>query len=218
MKFTRIPAETFNQLQANAGILLNKFDPTGVQPVQEEDFISATTGGTTATAVPTFSDLGDGIDNAPLNAKELKHLDSWECTMSATLLNATPETIKLSLGSADYDLATGKITPRNSLKQTDFVDLWWVGDMTNGGAIAVRLMNALNTSGFSLTTTDRGKGEFALEATGHFSLSDQDKVPMEFYLMEPESVEEISMAMGSVDLTNVIDKGNAKDDMEYKGI
>ena len=44
MKYTQIPVETFNQLQINAGILLNKFDPA--TPPAEEDKLGATTGGT----------------------------------------------------------------------------------------------------------------------------------------------------------------------------
>ena len=35
MKYTQIPVETFNQLQINAGMLLNKFDPA--TPPAEED-------------------------------------------------------------------------------------------------------------------------------------------------------------------------------------
>ena len=43
MKYTQIPVETFNQLQINAGMLLNKFDPA--TPPAEEDKLGATTGG-----------------------------------------------------------------------------------------------------------------------------------------------------------------------------
>lgn len=187
MKFTRIPADTFENLQTNAGILLKTFDPTGVTEVKEEDIISATKGGVTATCIMTPKDLGEEIDNAPKNAMELMVIESWECKMGATLVGASPDTIKLMLGAADIDTATGKITPRKDLKVSDFVDLWWVGDRADGGAYAIHLKNALNTGGFSLKTNDKGNGEFTLDATGHFSLAKQDEVPMEFFVSEPKT-------------------------------
>ena len=75
MKFTQIPADTFENLQMNAGILLDEFTPsTGVIG----NIIGATTGGINFTATPTYSDYGEDIDNCPKNMKELKKLDSWE--------------------------------------------------------------------------------------------------------------------------------------------
>jgi hypothetical protein len=47
--------------------------------------------------------------------------------------------------------------------------------------VAIRLMNALSTGGFSLQTTKNGKGQISLEMTGHVSAKAQDVMPMEFY-------------------------------------
>lgn len=183
-KFTKIPADTFENLQVNAGILLNKFDPAGVTQVEDADIISATTGGINATCVPTYMDLGEDIDNCPKNMKELKNLDSWECKLSTTLLGASLDNIKLMLGPADVDTTNSKVTPRSELKQTDFSDLWWVGDRADGGMYAIKISNALSDSGFSIQTTDKGKGQFALSVTGHVSISAQDDVPMLFYVAD----------------------------------
>jgi hypothetical protein len=74
MNFTKIPADTFQKLQLNAGILLKNFTPsTGT--VQDADIVGATSGGMNFRAQPTFTDLGADVDNAPKNTKELKHLD-----------------------------------------------------------------------------------------------------------------------------------------------
>ena len=182
--FTKIPQDTFSALQLDAGVLLNTFNPT--QPaIADSAIITATTGGITVNCTPTYSDLAEDVDNAPVNLKEFKHLDGWECTIETTALGTSVELIRLALGAADVTAASSKIVPRRDLEQTDFADLWWVGDRADGGFVAVKLINALSTGGFALTTTKNGKGQTALTLTGHVSLSAQDVMPMEFYSVDP---------------------------------
>lgn len=235
-RFTKISQDTFDELQVDAGVLLKNFDPINPAEPADSDIITATTGGVNASCVPTYSDWGEDVDNAPNNTKEFKHLDGWECKFSTTALGTSQEMIRLSLGAADatgatyaltsdtalvtgktyytrsgsgtaqspyvytpvaspvvadigsyYEMtsADGKVTPRAQLDQGDFEDdLWWVGDRADGGLVAIRLINALSTGGFSLQTTKNGKGTFSLELTGHYSLSALSVVPMEFYSME----------------------------------
>lgn len=182
--FTVIPQSTFEELQLDAGVLLNRFDPKSPAKPADADIICATTGGINATCVPTYSDMGEDIDNCPNGMKEFKHLDSWECKMSFTSLGTSPESIKMSLGAAD--VSTNKVTIRRDLKQTDFTDeLWWVGDRADGGMVAICLKNALSTGGFSLQTTKNGKGQVSVEIMGHVSIDAQDVMPMEFYSAPP---------------------------------
>lgn len=186
-KFTVIPQSTFEEMQTDAGVLLKNFDPATPDAPEDEDIICATTGGITAACVPTYSDFGEDVDNCPNNTKELKHLDGWDCSLAFNSLGTSPENIKLALGAADIDGSdTTKVTPRSSLKQTDFSDIWWVGDRLDGGMVAVCLKNALSTGGFSLQTTKNGKGQTAVTLTGHVSITAQDVVPMEFYSAAPE--------------------------------
>lgn len=178
-RFNVIPEDTFDELQTEAGVLLKTFDPS--QPtLTDANIICATTGGIQVSCVPTYSDYGEDVDNCPNNMKELKHLDGWECKISTTCLGTSPDAIKLALGAADIS-NTSKITPRKDLEQTDFADLWWVGDRADGGLVAVKLINALSTGGFSLQTTKNGKGQISLELTGHVSINAQSVMPMEFY-------------------------------------
>ena len=91
MKFTKIPADTFQKLQINAGILTTDFTPaTGT--IGEAGQIGATTGGISYSATPTYKDYGEDIDNCPKNTKELIEVDSWEAKASGTfaihLMNA----------------------------------------------------------------------------------------------------------------------------------
>lgn len=190
-RFTVIPQDTFNEIQTEAGVLLNRFNPAQPTAPADEDIICATTGGITVSCVPTFSDMGEDVDNCPVNMKELKHLDSWEAKMSFTSIGTSPKSIKLALGCADIDSEnTSKIIPRMDLAQTDYSDIWWVGDRADGGLVACRLINALSTSGFSLKTTKKGKGNVSVELTGHVSINAQSVVPMEFYSMDAEEQEE----------------------------
>lgn len=183
-RFTKIPQDTFKELQMDAGILLTTFDPAN-PTVTDSAIVCATTGGINASCTAEYSDLGEDVDNCPNNMKELKHLDSWSCTMSFTSLGTSPASIKLALGAADIDGTDAtKIVPRASLKQSDFTDIWWVGDRADGGMVAIQLKNALSTSGFSIQTTKNGKGQVSVELTGHVSITAQEEVPMVFYSAE----------------------------------
>ena len=186
-KFTVIPQNTFDALQTDAGVLLNSFDPSNPIAPPDQTIICATTGGINVACVPTYSDYGEDIDNVPNNMKELKHLDGWECTLTTTGLGTSPALIKLALGAADID-GTTKIVPRRDLEQTDFADLWWVGDKADGGLVAVKVINALSTGGFTLQTTKNGKGQISLTITGHVSINAQSTMPMEFYSMDGDDV------------------------------
>ena len=185
MKYTKIPETTFQNIQLNAGVLLSSFNPTSAT-VADESIIGATTGGVNFTATPTFSDFGEDIDNCPKNMKELKKLDAWEISLSGTYVTVDANAVKALVGAAD--VSGNKITPRNDLKLTDFTDVWWVGDYsdkngeTNGGFVAIHMMNALSTGGFAIQSSDNGKGNFAFTYTAHYSMSAQDTVPFEVYV------------------------------------
>lgn len=192
-RFTKIPKDTFDVLQLDAGVLLHSFDPESGEDFNDEDLICATTGGITVTATPTFSDLGSDVDNCPANMMELKRLDSWECTIGFTALGTSPELLKMALGCADIK-NKNQIIPRMSLSQSDFNELWWVGDKANGGMVAVKLFNALSTAGLSLKTTKAGKGQTSVTMTGHVSIENQDVVPIEFFSIDPPTGTESGQA------------------------
>lgn len=229
-RFNAVSEDVFKNLQLEAGVLLNTFDPDDPDEPDDEDIICATTGGVNATCVPTYTDFGEDIDNVPNRTKELNHLDNWECKFGFTALDVTPETIKMSLGAADttdkytassdtsvvsgktyytrsgtspnytysvvqaptgnpstsnyYELTGGTVIPRATLKDSDYSDLWWVGDKADGGMAAINLKNALSTGGFSLQTTKSGKGQLTCELTGYVSIEDTTEIPMAFYVSE----------------------------------
>lgn len=188
MLYTQIPSTTFKQLQLNAGIITSSFTP-GTATLDQSSILGATTGGISFTATPTYTDFGEDIDNCPKNMKELKKLESWEVKLSGTFVTVSSDLAKTLVGAADK--ASGdatKVVPRNDLTADDFKDVWFVGDYSDvntgesAGFLAIHVMNALSTGGFQLTTTDKAKGQFAFEFTGHYSMDKQDTPPFEVYV------------------------------------
>jgi hypothetical protein len=185
--FTKMSADAFVGMQMDVGVVLNTFNPT--KPgIADGAILYATSGGNTVSCKPTISDMGSDVDNCPENTKELAHIDGYECKMSHTALEMTAEAVRRVVGAADITNSDGvsKIVPRMELKDTDFADLWWVGDLVGGGMAAVRIKNALSTGGLSLKTTKNGKGQITVEYTGFMTISDVDDVPMEFYVSTDE--------------------------------
>lgn len=185
-KFTKVPTDTFEHLQLNAGILVDTFTPaTGTIG----NILGATTGGIQFSTNPDFTDFGEDIDNVPNNMMELKHLNQFDAQMSGTFLTCTPSLAKKLVGAADIDgTDTTKVVPRAELLESDFTSVWWVGDYSdvntgdNAGFIAIHLMNALNTAGFQIQSTKNEKGQLAFEFHGHYSIEAQDTVPFEIYV------------------------------------
>lgn len=193
MKFNDLPVDFVEKLATNAGIMLTDFTPaTGAYSTA--DILFATTGGISASIVPTYKDYGEDVDNCPKNSKEMKVLDSVECKFSGTALTVTTATVKSLIGAADVGTVdTTKITPRYSLESGDFDDLWYVcpysdkTGATNGGYLAIKLINALSTGGFAIQSTDKEKGQFAFEYMGHSSISSPEVLPFEVYVKEGTS-------------------------------
>ena len=188
MKFTKLPENTFEELQLNAGILLSTFTPSSAT-VEASNILGATSGGVSFSDTPTYKDFGDDIDNCPKNTKELKRIESRDIKISGTFLTVNTARAKSLIAAADIDsMDQTKITPRDTLAAADFSDIWWVGDYsdkngaTNGGYIAIHLKNALSTGGFSIKSGDKAKGQFAFEYTAHYSISNTDDVPYEIYI------------------------------------
>ena len=186
MKYTQIPTTAFQNIQLNAGIMVDDFNPeTGVVG----NLLGATSGGVNFADTPSFKDFGEDIDNCPKNMLELKRIESREVKMSGTFVTITANSAKRVSGAADIDaLNNTHIIPRDELLSTDFATIWWIGDYSDvntgdsAGFVAIKLLNALSTGGFQIQSTDKDKGKFAFEFTGHYSMADQTKVPYEVYI------------------------------------
>lgn len=207
LKYTKIPRDTFQHVQINAGIILTEFDPFN-PTIDTTKIIGATSGGIEFTAEPEYSDYGEDIDNVPNNSKQLKRLTSIEATMSGTFVSVNAEAARKLVGAADIAVSSEGVTailPRQDLNYgtpisdtsvaspDDFTTLWFVGDYsefnsgTSAGFIAIKLENALNNAGFSMQTSKDDKGEFEFEFVGHYDLNNVDKIPYEIYVKEGDN-------------------------------
>ena len=190
MKFTTVAADAFQKFQLNAGVILTEFDPSAGTLDRSKIFI-ATNDGSEFTAEPEYEDFGEDVDNVPANTKELKVLTNVNVTLSGTGKTVDGPVLKALMGAADITTTNGvtKVTPRADLIDDDFIDeLWWVGDYsdhngaTNGGFLAIKLINALSTGGFSFQSNNKGKADIDYEFTGHYTIQDMTVVPYEVYL------------------------------------
>lgn len=188
MKFTQVRADTFETIQINAAIILSDFDPSDGS-YDKTDIIGATTGGSSFSSNLETSDFGEDIDNVPGRTKQLARVQSFDPTLSTTFVTVDTDLGNKLTAAADIDGTDAThIVPRNTLSDSDFGDIWLVGDYsdkngtTNGGFVAIHIKNALNTGGFEWQTTKDGKGQFSAEFHGHYDIDDIDDIPFEIYI------------------------------------
>lgn len=181
---TRISADAAAKMQINAGLLLNKFDVKSPVEPADADIICETRGDFSITCTPTTEDLFADVNNAPTNTKEGKRITGWECSLGVTALSITEENLILALGAADT-MVDGGIRPRRTYKASDFKSLYWIGDMIDENKLfAVVMDDTVSTGGLSFTSTNNGKGGLALTLMPHSTITNIEKVPMAFYILE----------------------------------
>lgn len=176
---TGLTDRTIVNLQLNAGVLLTKYKKG--TDIEEDDIIGATRGGGSFTAVPTVHQAA--IDGAPTYTKGLERVDDWVITLNATMVELNDDAVSRALGvgvvKTGGDTADTVFTVKRTVNDEDYKDLYWVGDLSNGQNVVIKIKNALNTSGLNLTFSDRGEGTYALALIGHFTTEDLDTAPFE---------------------------------------
>lgn len=181
---TRITADAASKMQMNSGLLLKSFNVTNPVEPNDADIICDTTGDYKITCVPQTQDFFEDVNNAYTNMKEGKQITGWECGLTITSLTIDENALKFALGAADIG-ADGGMRGRMLYHDTDFQSVYWIGDMFDEDKLLVVAMdNTVSTGGVSLTTRNKGKGGLELTLTPHGSLSDPEKVPMAFYILE----------------------------------
>lgn len=109
MRFTQIPADTAQKLAMNAGVIALDFDPdTG--ELESTLIIGATSGGITFTAVPTFADFAEDLDNAAKNTKEAKRITAYDVKMSGTFVTVDSAVAHQLIGAYTDTVTVGKAT------------------------------------------------------------------------------------------------------------
>lgn len=194
---TPLRTETFENLQLNAGIVLKDFDYSSILTATalKAAIASAITAGTKllgatrggGSFVVTKEIREPDVDGRRYPFKGGKFVDSVDARLSTTLLEITPGNIATTLGTGSIteDDTTGSkktvISMHTAIEATDYLpNIVWVGDLADGRMIAIKLENALNTSDFTLTYTDKGEGTLAAEFHAHqANVDDYDNAPFE---------------------------------------
>jgi hypothetical protein len=184
MKYTKVAADAFEKLVMNAGIIADSFTP---ETAVVGNILAATTGGLQFATNPTYTDFGEDVDNVPNNTKQLLRITAFDPVLSGTMLTVDADIIKAQIGAADKETPTSggvtKITPRATLEDEDFDDIWFIADYSDvntgnsAGFVAIHIMNAMNRTGFQLQTGKNAKGQSTFEYHGHYDITDEDQTP-----------------------------------------
>lgn len=179
---TGLTDRTIQNMQLNAGVLLNKY--TKGTDIEEDDIIGATRGGGSFSLIPTVHQAA--VDGAPTYTKGLERTDDWVATLNVTMVEFNDEAVSRALGVGVTKTETGSgatkdttFTVKNTVSDSDYKDIYWVGDMSNGQNVVIKLTNALNINGLTLTFTDRGEGTFPLSLIGHYTTADLKTAPVD---------------------------------------
>lgn len=194
---TGLRAETFENLQLNAGVFLLDFnyatatDAATLKTMLADALeagtgvLGATRGGGSFECTPEIRTVeADGM-RYPFKGSTVN--DLWTVKLKTTLLETTPENFARALMCADVDTEGGKTTVRvrTNIEAEDYLpSICWIGD-TSKGYVLIKLDNALNLTGASFTFTDKGEGTLPVEFQAHnASLEDQDHAPFEIVFFD----------------------------------
>lgn len=176
-----LTAEAFKSIPKGSGNILSDFS-LETPKIDKTNVVHATQGGVKITYQNTIEDTLADIDNAPTNTKQGAEVSGTTATIGYTTPNADPKTIQMAVGTADIDPDDPThVVARLKTVLTDFKPLWWVGPMTGGGFLVVKILNALSTGGLNLQTAHRGGGSMQITLTAFSDLENPDQAPMEFY-------------------------------------
>lgn len=189
---TALRADTFENLQLNAGVVLKNFtydsvtDSTALKAairtaITEGNILGATRGGGEFHVTRETRD--PDIDGKRYAYKGGSFVDSADAYLSTTLVEVTPDNIKALLGTGDATTSGKKTTikMRTAIGTDDYLtNLCWAGDLSDGRIVLIVLKNAFNTADFTLSYEDKNEGTLAAEFHAHqASFDDYDYAPFE---------------------------------------
>lgn len=194
---TALRADTFNNLQLNAGILLKNVDYSGISDsaALKAAIANIISGGSSPIGTMVGATRGGGtftvtrdmrtpdIDGMRYGFKGSDFVDSTDAYLSTTLVEVTPANFETLFASGDTTTSGKKDTIKmnTAIAAGDYLtNVCWVGDIAGGSMVLICLKNAINTADFTFTYTDKGEGTLAAEFHARqASVSDYDEAPFE---------------------------------------
>ena len=187
----------YKNIQLNAGVFLYDFDPSTYKTAAEirtaatkaitdgTNIIGMTRGGGSFSVTKeTRSIEADGKRNEFVGSTVI---DSVDAKITATLLEFTPENMKLALTTGEA-ATSGNVTTikmRSTLQDSDYIaKLCWVGERSDGAMIAICFDNALNNSDFEFSFSDKAEGTTTVEFHAYQSgVTTEDYAPFAIYIL-----------------------------------
>jgi len=196
---TALRSETFSKLQLNAGVFLKNFQYSSIASASAllTAIQTAITSGSILGATRGGGSFNVGremrnpeIDGMRYNFKGSFFVDSTDPYLSTNLVEVTPENFAVALGGTITGSSGKKtLTVNTAIDSGDYLtNLCWVGDLADGGLVLICLYNALNTSDFNFTFTDKGEGVIGVEFHAcQANVNDYDEAPFEVVFFAPAS-------------------------------
>lgn len=189
---TALRADTFDNLQLNAGVILKNFEyaETTDASALKTAIASAITAGNILGATRgggefhvTRETREPDIDGKRYAYKGGSFVDSVDAYLNTTLVEVTPDNVKALLGTGVVTTNGKKTTVkmRTAIDDDDYLtNLCWAGDLSDGRLVLIVLKNAFNTADFTLTYQDKNEGTLAAEFHAHqANFDDYDYAPFE---------------------------------------
>ena len=202
--YNGITAGTPKNLQLDAGAFFTGFEvgkDTYTSAKKAGKCLGATQGGGTFTAKPTIRTVD--VDGAVGRVKGLTDIQTWEVSLSATVIETTVKSLKAALTAATVtegtgtDASTGNGIPNGyteikgnaGISDTDYIsDITWVGCLSGSTEpIIIQIKNALNEDGLSMDFAPNSEGKVKMTFYAYNSLEDfeSDSVNPAFYIYLP---------------------------------
>lgn len=197
---TPLRGGTFRKLILNAGAYVMDFDPSeyataaalkaalAAALADDNKRLGATRGGGTFTISRDMRQVeADGVRYRFVGDT---FVDSSDAYLSTTLLETgDPHVMEAAMATADVT-TTGEKTVlkmRTRIAEEDYIhNLCWVGDIADGGFVAIKLANAINTTDLTLTYTDKGEATLPVEFHAfQDAVEDYDYAPFEVIYLAP---------------------------------
>lgn len=189
-----VTAETINNLSPDAGILLKNFNYDSATDAEsllalidaedaiKNNWLGATKGGINIQENRSF--WTPEFDGKRMPFKGDKYFESAEPKITGTLVEISPENVKMASGAASVE-TTGGVTvvqPHASIQIGDYLDnVVWVTNHGSKGLYLVELQNALCVSGINSQSTDKDILTIPFEFTGHAaSVVGSDDLPITY--------------------------------------
>ena len=203
---TPLRAETFQNLQLNAGIFIANADYSTIANAStlktaianlvtgsssalgaSAKLLGATRGGGSFTVTREIRvPEADGVRYGFVGDS---FVDSVDAQLSTTLIEITIDAFLTALAGASVTGSSPKQTIKlgTAIGTDDYLDnVCWIGDLADGKLVLICLKNALNTADLTLTFTDKGEGTLPVEFHAkQGSVNDYDTAPFEIVYFTP---------------------------------